>query len=69
MLSERMRLGGVLALTYIVGRLMARAILYGAWLIDGEWLALAVVVPLAQLAALLVVRRVLWRDAWREGIH
>ena len=59
----------MLALTYVVGRLIAQAVCYGRWIVDAEFLALAVTIPLVQWLALLGAGRLLWRDAWREDLH
>jgi hypothetical protein len=69
MLKKSARLWALLALTYVVGRLMAQAIFYGRWMVDAEFLALALVIPLVQWAALLGVGRLFRKDTWREDIH
>jgi hypothetical protein len=52
--------------TYGLTRLGVRELVMGAWAIDPELLTDMLVVPIAQVAVLELIGRLLWKKVWLE---
>lgn len=63
-MRKRFWIWGLVAVSSLVTQALARNLAIGVWMVTLETVVQALVTSVVQIAALEIVRRVIWRRAW-----